>query len=191
MRRRLSLTVLWLFFIVAGSVGNAMNCSLNNVMWLIAAAIALLLGAIALAVFWIAAGPLYVAAVFVAIVSFFLIPAIKNALLEYAACRGPSKCTITNGVNNLGKIGLYLSVGTFLLAAILETAALAFLYSWFLAWIGIGIQSAVITLVASGSTACAITVIILIGVISDAIGFRDCVDAETGGSGAPPAKPMA
>lgn len=160
-----------------------MNCSLSKVMWLIATAIALLVGAIALAVFWIAAGPLYVAAGLVATVSFILVPAIKNALLEYAACRGPSKCTITNGVNNLGNIGLYLSAGTFLLAAIMETAALAFLYSWFTAWIGISIQGAVVILVASGTTGCAITVFVLIGVISDATGFRDCVNAETGGSG--------
>lgn len=54
---------------------------------------------------------------------------------------------------------------------------LAFLYSWLTAWICISIQNAVIALVASGSTDCAITVFILIGVISAASNFRDCVDA--------------
>jgi hypothetical protein len=60
-------------------------------------------------------------------------------LLQYAACRVPSKCPpLTNAVNQRGTIGSYLSIGTFLLAAILETTALAFLYAWLTAWITIG-----------------------------------------------------
>ena len=80
-----------------------MNCSLSTVNWLISAAIAALLAAMALAFLWVAAIPLFAAAALVASVSFYFIPHIKQALLDYATCRGPGKCTISTGVNNLGQ----------------------------------------------------------------------------------------
>jgi hypothetical protein len=168
--------------------GVVMNCSLNKVVGLILTAIGLLLGAIALAVFWIAAAPLYVAAGLVATVVFALIPAIKNALLEYAACRGRSdKCSISSAVDSLGVIGLYLSAGTFLAAALLETAALAAYATILLGWLGVSLQGAAAVLVASGTTGCVITIFVLIGAISKATGFRDCMDAQGGGTSGGPA----
>jgi hypothetical protein len=87
-----------------------MNCSLNTAAGLISAAIALLLAAIAISYLWVAAVPLFIAAGLVASVSFGLIPAIKNALVDYAQCRGASdKCSIALGINTLGQAAATLS----------------------------------------------------------------------------------
>ncbi len=161
-----------------------MNCSLNTVAGLISAAIALLLAAIVISYFWVAAIPLFVAAGFVASVSFGLIPAIKNALVAYAQCRGSSdKCSISLGINNLGQAAATLSLISFLAAAVMEVAALAFLYSWFLAWLGVSIQVAVAFMVKSGQFSCAITILILLGVLSNAWSFKNCMDQQGSGSG--------
>ncbi len=160
-----------------------MNCSLNTVAGLISAAIALLLAAIVISYFWVAALPLFIAAGFVASVSFGFIPAIKNALLAYAQCRGSSDtCSISLGINNLGQAAATLSLIAFLAAAVMEVAALAFLYSWFLAWLGVSIQVAVAFMVKSGQFSCAITVLILLGVLSNAWSFKNCMDQQGSGS---------
>lgn len=161
-----------------------MNCSLNTVAGLISAAIALLLAAIVISYFWVAAVPLFIAAGLVASVSFGLIPAIKNALVAYAQCRGSSdKCSISLGINNLGQAAATLSLISFLVAAVMEVAALAFLYSWFLAWLGVSIQVAVAFMVKSGQFSCAITILILLGVLSNAWSFKNCMDQQGSGSG--------
>src|SRR5438477_10947044 len=132
-----------------------MNCSLSTVAGLISAAIALLLAAIVISYFWVAAVPLFIAAGLVASVSFGLIPAIKNALVAYAQCRGASdKCSISLGIDTLGQAAATLSLISFLAAAIMEVAALAFLYSWFLAWLGVSIQVAVAFMVKNGQYSC-------------------------------------
>lgn len=160
------------------------NCSLNTVYGLIAGAIALLLLAMALAYFWVAAIPLFVAAGLVAAVSFGLIPAIKNALISYAQCRGSSdKCTISLSIDILGQAAATLSAIAFLAAAIMEVAALAFLYSWFLAWLGVSIQVAVAYLVKTGLFACAITILLLLGVLTNANSYKSCMDQQGSGSG--------
>jgi hypothetical protein len=160
-----------------------MNCSLSTVAGLISAAIALLVAAIAISYFWVAAVPLFIAAGFVASVSFGLIPAIKNALNAYAQCRGESgKCSISLGINTLGQAAATLSLISFLAAAIMEVAALAFLYSWFLAWLGVSIQVAVAFMVTSGQFSCAITVLILLGVLSNAWAYKNCMDQQGSGS---------
>ena len=134
--------------------------------------------AIALALLWVAAIPLFAAAALVAAVSFYFIPEIKQALLDYAACRGPSdKCMISVGINTLGQAASILSAIAFLVAGVLEIAALAFISSWILAWLSVSMQTAVAYLVNSGITACVIVTGILLGVLSNAYGFK-CMDKQ-------------
>lgn len=156
-----------------------MNCSLNKVAGLIAAAIAALVAAIALSALWITALPLFGAAALVASVAFYFIPAIKQAILDYVACRGPSdKCRISLALDNLGQAAAVLSVVSFAVAATMQIAALAFLYSWFLSWLGIGMMVAVALLVKTGQYSCAITVLILLGVLSNIWAYKKCLDEQ-------------
>lgn len=160
-----------------------MNCSLSTVQGLIAAAIAALLAAIALAYFWVTALPLFAAAALVASVAFYFIPAIKKALLDYVACRGRSdKCRISLTIDTLGQAAATLSVISFALAAVMQVAALAFLYSWFLAWLGVSTMAAVLILVKAGIFACAITALLLLGVLSNAWAYKKCMDAQQEGN---------
>ncbi len=162
-----------------------MNCSLSTVYALIATAIALLLAAMALAFFWVAAIPLFVAAGLVAAVSYGLIPAIKSALISYAQCRGSSdKCTISLGIDTLGQAAGTLSLISFLAAGVMEVAALAFLYSWLLSWLGVSIQVAVAYMVTAGLFSCAITILLLLGVLTNANSYKNCMDQQgVSGSG--------
>jgi hypothetical protein len=156
-----------------------MNCSLSTVVKWISAAIASLLLALTTSYFWVTAVALFIAAGLVAGVSFGFIPAIKNALAAYAQCRGGSdKCQISPAINTLGQAAATLSVISFAAAGIMEVAALAFLYSWFLAWLGVATQVAVGLMVRSGQFACAATVLILIGVLTNAWGFKNCMDQQ-------------
>jgi hypothetical protein len=165
-----------------------MNCSLDKVAGLISGAIAALLAAIGLAHFWVAAIPLFAAAALVATVAYYFIPAIKSALLDYAACRGPSdKCSISMGVSTLGQAAATLSVVSFSVAAAMEVAALGFLFSWFLAWLGVALQVAVAALVLSGTFSCAIVILILLGVLTNANSFKNCMDSQN--PDVPPTKP--
>ena len=158
-----------------------MNCSLNSAYALIAAAIGFLIAAIAAAYFWIAAVPLFIAAGLVAAVSFGFLPAIKNALIAYAQCRGPGKCTMSLAIDTLGQAAAILSAISFLAAAVMEVAALAFLYSWFLAWLGVTIQVAVAFMVKAGMFSCAITILLLLGVLTDANSYKSCMDQQARG----------
>jgi hypothetical protein len=161
-----------------------MNCSLDTVRNLILGAIAALLAAIALAGFWMTALPLFAAAALVASVSFYFIPAIRKALVEYARCRGPSdKCTVANTINTLGQAAAILSVVSFALAGAMQIAALALIATWLLAWLGLTIQAAVAILVTTGVAACATVVFVLIGVLSNAYSFKSCMDQQGGNTG--------
>lgn len=164
-----------------------MNCSLNTVVALIWLAIGSLLSAMALAYFWIAAIPLFVAAALVAGVSFYFIPHIKNALNAYAACRGPAgKCqSISIAVNALGQAAATLSLISFVLAGGMEVAALGFIFSWFLGWLGLAMQVAVLLLVKAGIASCVIVVIILIGVLTNAYSYKSCMDQQDPGPESP------
>jgi hypothetical protein len=156
-----------------------MNCSLNKVAGLIAAAIAALIAAIGLSYLWITALPLFGAAALVASVAFYFIPAIKQAILDYVACRGPSdKCRISLALDNLGQAAAILSVVSFAVAATMQIAALAFLYSWFLSWLGVGMMAAVVLLVKAGQYSCAITGLILLGVLSNVWAYKKCMDEQ-------------
>jgi len=158
-----------------------MKCSLTTVLLLVLLAIACLLTAIGFAVygyvpvnFW----SLFVAAGFVGVVSFVLISAIKNALLAYATCRGPSeKCSIASAINNLGQLPYLISAVTFAIAGALQIAAVAA----FLIWIfGAAIAAAIIaqaaTLITAGIISCGAGVVLLIGVLTDAYGYQSCMD---------------
>lgn len=156
-----------------------MNCSLNSVAGLISSAIAALVTAIAVSYFWITALPLFAAAALVASVAFYFIPKITQALLDYAACRGPSdKCQILLALDNLGQAAATLSVVAFAVAATMQIAALAFLYSWFLSWLGVSMMVAVAYLVAAGQFSCAIAALILLGVLSNAWAYKKCMDGQ-------------
>jgi hypothetical protein len=156
-----------------------MSCSLSKVAGLISAAIVALGSAVALAYFWIAALPLFAAAALVASVAFYFIPAIKQALLDYVACRGPSdKCRVNLTIDTLGQAAATLSVVSFAAAAAMQVAALAFLYSWFLSWLGVSLMAAVAFLVNAGMFSCGITALLLLGVLSNAWAFAKCMDDQ-------------
>jgi len=161
-----------------------MNCSLSKVDGLIALAIGMLVAAIAISYYWVAAVPLFIAAALVAGVSFGTIPAIRQALVDYANCRGPSgKCSMNLGINTLGQAAATLSLISFLAAAIMEVAALAFLYSWILAALGVSLQVAVAYMVKAGQFSCAIVVLILLGVLTNAYSYKSCMDQQQSGVG--------
>ena len=161
-----------------------MNCSLSTVAALISLAIASLLGAIAAAYFWPIAIPLFLAAALVATVTFVLIPAIKSAILAYTTCRGGTKtCPISGGIDTLGQVAAAISAVSFAIAGALQVAALAFLFTWFLSWIGVGMEVAVAALVHSGMLACAIGVLLLIGVLSNVYSYKNCMDKLSPGLG--------
>ena len=156
-----------------------MDCSLSKVYGLIAAAIAALSAAIVLSWLWVTALPLFAAAALVASVAVYFIPAIKSALLEYAACRGPSdRCRISLTIDTLGQAAAALSAVAFAVAAVMQISALAFLYSWVLSAIGVGIMSAVAIMVQAGQLSCAITALLLLGVLSNAWSYKKCMDDQ-------------
>jgi hypothetical protein len=156
------------------------KCSLSGVYAYIALAIAALVLALVFAALWVTAIWLFAAAALVATVAYVLIPKIKSELQAYVACRGPSKCSISISINTLGQAAAALSVVSFIVAAALQLTALALIASWFLSWLGLSIEVAVAILVRSGMFACAITALILLGVLTNAIAFKNCMD----GSGA-------
>jgi hypothetical protein len=144
---------------------------------LITAAIAALLAAIVAANLWPTAYPLFAASALVASVTGYFIPKIKSALLDYQKCRGPSdKCQLSLGINNLGYAASTLSAVSFLLAGLMQVTALAFIASFFLSWLAVPIVAAVYYLVKTGTYSCAVTILILIGVTTNAWAFKHCMD---------------
>jgi hypothetical protein len=79
-----------------------------------------------------------------------------------------------------GQAAAVLSLISFALAGAMEVTALAFIFSWFLSWLGLSMQAAVAILVASGISSCAIVILILLGVLSDAYSYKSCVDQQSG-----------
>jgi len=163
-----------------------MKCSLNTVVGLIFLAIGLLAAAIVIANYWPSAYPLFIAAGMVAIVSLALIPAIKNALMAYVTCRGASEnCSISTTINTLGQLASIISFVAFAVAGAMQIAALAFLFSWFLAWIGVAMEVAVAALVYSGMVMCGVAILLLLGVLTNAYSYKSCMDRQGAGSGGP------
>jgi hypothetical protein len=160
-----------------------MNCSLGSVYAYLALALVLLRAALTAALLWTAALPLFVAAGLVATVAYFLIPRIKDAQQAYAACRGPSgKCTISPSTHTLGQAAATFSVIAFAAAAALQLTALALIATWILAWLGMTVQAAVALLLHAGMYSGAITLLLLIGVMSNAALFKSCMDQQPSGA---------
>jgi hypothetical protein len=162
-----------------------MNCDFDRIKNLIIIAIVCLGAAIALAALWVSAWSLFPAAVLVGSVSYYFIPAIKQAILDYVACRGPSgKCNIKNiGIDTLGQIAAALSATSFVAAGLLELTALAFISSWILSAIGVTLQVAVSYLVKQGIIACSIAAAALFGVLTNAYSYKSCMDSQKSGLG--------
>jgi hypothetical protein len=156
-----------------------MNCSLGNVISLILLAVFCLLAAIALAYYWPTALPLFAAAALVASVSFVIIPAAKDALFAYAACRGSSTdCAISSSIVVLGQLAAAISFIAFAVAAVLQVAALAALVSWILALFGASLEGVVATLVTAGITACGVGIVLCFGVLTQAYAYKNCMDQQ-------------
>lgn len=157
-----------------------MNCSLSSVAGWAAAALTTLTSAVVLAWLWVSAVPLFAAAALVATVSLVLIPKMKQALLDYQKCRGNSaKCSLKLGIDNLGMAAAALSAVSFAIAGAMQVAALALIFTWFFAAIGVGMSAAVLLLVKSGTFGCAIAALIIIGVLSNAWAYKKCMDEQT------------
>jgi hypothetical protein len=85
-------------------------------------------------------------------------------------------------IDTLGQAAATLSVVSFAVAAVMQVAALAFLYSWLLSWLGVSTMAAVLLLVTAGVVACAITALLLLGVLSNAWSYAKCMDEQQAGS---------
>jgi hypothetical protein len=167
-----------------------MKCSLTAVLVLVLLAIACLLAAMGFAAYGYAPSNFYflfIAAGFVAVVSFVLISAIKNALSAYATCRGSSeKCSIASAINNLGQLPYVISAVTFAIAGALQIAAVAALLIWiFGAAIAADIIAQAATLITAGIISCGAGIVLLVGVLTDAYGYQSCMDQQGAGSGPP------
>jgi hypothetical protein len=146
------------------------KCNIGNIIALIIGAIATLAAAIAAAHFWLGAVPLFIAAALVAVVSFYFIPAIKNALL---AC--PESCKVSSLINTLGQAAAILSVVAFLVAGAMQLTALAFIASWILSWLGVAMEAAVAALTYSGIATCFIVMLILFGLLTQVLANQKCL----------------
>jgi hypothetical protein len=159
-----------------------MNCSTDEAVAWIWSAIGALLAAIALAALWATAFPLFGAAALVAAVAYFFIPKIKDAIQAYIACRGPSQsCSANLSIDTLGQVAATISAISFALAGALQIAAIASFLSGILSFLGIGVSAAVIMLVHSGIVACAIGVLLLLGVLSNLYSYKSCMDKQDSG----------
>ena len=84
-------------------------------------------------------------------------------------------------IDTLGQAAATLSAISFAVAAAMQIAALAFLFSWFLSWLGVSMMVAVLFLVKAGIFSCAITALLLLGVLSNAWAYKKCMDEQQPG----------
>jgi|SRR6185437_6592793 len=157
-----------------------MNCSLQSVIGSISLAIGMLAGAIVLAVvFDSSAIALFGAAALVLGVTAAVIPALKDAIVNYSACRGPSRtCSISTTISTLGQVTSVLSVISFVVAGALQLSVLAFLSNYITAIAGLALSTIVKGLVDSGIAACVAGIGILLGVLSQVLSYKSCMDAR-------------
>ena len=157
-----------------------MNCSLNSVIALISAAIAALAGAIALAIIFFNLPGLIIATILVGTVTFALIPQIKAGLQAYADCRGPSEtCTMSLALNTLGQAAGIISIISFAAAIALLITALAFIVSVILSWLGLTLAAAAEILQIAGCVGCGAGILILLGVMTNALAYKACRDSQS------------
>jgi hypothetical protein len=65
----------------------------------------------------------------------------------------------------------------FAIAAALQITALGFLFSWFLAWIGVGIEAAVAALVYTDIAICFAVILMLVGLLTQVLANQKCLTA--------------
>jgi hypothetical protein len=158
-----------------------MNCSLTAViLWILGAAASLglamglayslnilaLVGAIAL----------------VTTVAFLMLPQLRSALNAYATCRGSiADCSIIPAINVLGQIGVIGALVFYTLALGFEFAAIAAFLTIILGWLGGILTLTAAGMVAAGNIASGLAILLLLlGVLTDALVFKNCCDSHSG-----------
>jgi len=164
-----------------------MNCKLNAFEIYFTLAICLMALAMALASNWPTAFPLFGAAATIALLVSVVIPKMKQALLDYVACRGPSvKCSVGVTLYKIMQVTALLSGIAFALAGALQVTALAFISTFVLAWLGVATSAIVAVLVSSGILICGTAAVILFIIQGQAWAFARCMDEQdvnVGGAG--------
>ena len=156
------------------------DCSLNAVYAWIFGAIGALAAAMALAYFLLNIPALIAAIALVSAVAFYMIPQLRSALNAYATCRGPIRdCSIGQAINTLGQAAAIVSVVAYVLALGFEIAAIAAFLSWFLGWLGGILTLTALGMVIAGNWASLATIFLLLGVLTDAIVFKNCCDSHS------------
>jgi hypothetical protein len=150
-----------------------MKCDFGTIVGLILGAIGVLAAAISLAQLWPYPGQLFIAAALVATVSGVFFSAIRSALL---AC-SPA-CDVSSLVNTLGQAASALAAIPFLVAALLQLKALAFIATTILAWVGLAIDAAVGLAVTAGTVGCVIVIGILVGLLVQVLVSKPCFDSQ-------------
>ena len=164
-----------------------MNCSLTKYYAFLASAIGLLSAAV-IAAYYANIPSLSLAIALVVVATIFL-PLIKDEMKAYAQCRGPSSvCNMGPNIDLLGVAAGFISGISFGLALSLQIGALAFIWIWFLAWIGVSMQAASAFFIASGIVSCLAAIGVLIGLQTNVSGYVGCKDTEDQ-SAIPPPRP--
>lgn len=86
-------------------------------------------------------------------------------------------------MDTAGQVAAAISAIAFALAGALQIAAIAAFAVYFLAWIGVGLEVAVVYLVRTGMCACAIGVLLLLGVLSNVLAYKSCLDTQNPNTG--------
>ncbi len=155
------------------------KCSLTAVILWIVGAIAALGLAMALAYFLLHIPALIVAIALVTTVAFVMLPQLRSALNAYATCRGSiSDCSINPAINILGQIGVIGALVFYTLALGFEFAAIAAFLTVVLGWLGGILKLTAAGMVAAGNVTSGIAILLLLGVLTDAIVFKNCCDSH-------------
>lgn len=154
-----------------------MDCNLNKIVGLFVVAFVSLVAAIILANAWPTALPLFIASTLVGLVGFVVVPALRRYLVAYAECRGASdKCSMNHIIDQLGQAAGFISAISFLLAALLQIIALAFIATEVLILFGLSLEGVVSGLVITGISFCGIAILILAGVLTNLYSYKNCMD---------------
>lgn len=120
---------------------------------------------------------LFIAATLVLFVSIALIPALKQAISDYATCRGPSRnCSVSTTIATLGQAASMVSATSFFLAGVLQIPALGLLSNYITALVGETLEYVVRALTYSGIAGCVAGVIIMLGVLTEVLVYKSCMD---------------
>jgi hypothetical protein len=162
-----------------------MNCSLTKFYTLLGVAIALLVVAIVMGIFFVNIPGLIIAIASVVGVT-ILIPILKAELEAYEKCRGQSlSCHIAPAIDWLGLAASVLSVISFTIALLLVTNASTLLSNFFTAWLGLALQGAAQAVALAGVAGCAAALGYLGMLYQSLSDYVTCKDKEDAGSGPP------